>query len=143
MRINPQRCGSMALAGDSYLIASEIAAMILDADWVILTTWLECRGRRRAGNRSLLGLARAFFYAGYIGAKPLPRSIPIQRSVALRAPRRSVLSRITAGIEISAIERDLRRDRPDQVGVDPGSGSMIFLPPASATLRYPSAATVG
>ena len=47
---------------DGYLSASEIAALKLDADWVILSA---CNTAGDAkGAEALSGLARAFFYAG-------------------------------------------------------------------------------
>lgn len=47
---------------DGYLSASEIAALKLDADWVILSA-CNTAGPAKAGAESLSGLARAFFYA--------------------------------------------------------------------------------
>jgi CHAT domain-containing protein/tetratricopeptide (TPR) repeat protein len=48
---------------DGYLSASEIAALKLDADWVILSACNTAAGRAE-GAEALSGLARAFFYAG-------------------------------------------------------------------------------
>jgi len=48
---------------DGYLSASEIAALKLDADWVILSACNTAAGGAE-GAESLSGLARAFFYAG-------------------------------------------------------------------------------
>jgi CHAT domain-containing protein/tetratricopeptide (TPR) repeat protein len=48
---------------DGYLTASEIAALRLDADWVILSACNTAAGRAD-GAEALSGLARAFFYAG-------------------------------------------------------------------------------
>ena len=47
---------------DGYLSASEIAALKLDADWVILSACNTAAGAA-AGAEALSGLARAFFYA--------------------------------------------------------------------------------
>ncbi len=47
---------------DGYLTASEIAALKLDADWVILSACNTAAGGT-AGAEALSGLARAFFYA--------------------------------------------------------------------------------
>jgi CHAT domain-containing protein/tetratricopeptide (TPR) repeat protein len=48
---------------DGYLSASEIAALKLDADWVILSACNTAAGGTEAAE-ALSGLARAFFYAG-------------------------------------------------------------------------------
>jgi CHAT domain-containing protein len=48
---------------DGYLSASEIAALTLDADWVILSACSTAAGGVD-GAEALSGLARAFFYAG-------------------------------------------------------------------------------
>jgi CHAT domain-containing protein/tetratricopeptide (TPR) repeat protein len=48
---------------DGYLSASEIAALKLDADWVILSACNTAAGGA-SGAEALSGLARAFFYAG-------------------------------------------------------------------------------
>ena len=48
---------------DGYLAASEIAALRLDADWVVLSACNTAAGAGE-GAEALSGLARAFFYAG-------------------------------------------------------------------------------
>ena len=48
---------------DGYLSASEVAALKLDADWVILSACNTAAGGAQ-GAEALSGLARAFFYAG-------------------------------------------------------------------------------
>jgi tetratricopeptide (TPR) repeat protein/CHAT domain-containing protein len=48
---------------DGYLTATEIAALKLDADWVILSACNTAAGGAQ-GAEALSGLARAFFYAG-------------------------------------------------------------------------------
>ena len=49
---------------DGYLSASEIAALNLDADWVILSACHTAGGASKGGDaEALSGLARAFFYA--------------------------------------------------------------------------------
>jgi CHAT domain-containing protein len=48
---------------DGYLSASEVAALKLDADWVILSACNTAAGGSQ-GAEALSGLARAFFYAG-------------------------------------------------------------------------------
>src|SRR5208337_2682602 len=49
-------------ADDGYLTASEIAALKLDADWVILSACNTAAGGAE-GAEALSGLARAFLYA--------------------------------------------------------------------------------
>jgi WD40 repeat protein/CHAT domain-containing protein/tetratricopeptide (TPR) repeat protein len=48
---------------DGFLTASEIAALKLDADWVILSACNTASGALRSGE-ALSGIARAFFFAG-------------------------------------------------------------------------------
>jgi CHAT domain-containing protein len=48
---------------DGYLSASEVAALKLDADWVVLSACNTAAGGA-AGAEALSGLARAFFFAG-------------------------------------------------------------------------------
>jgi CHAT domain-containing protein len=50
-------------ADDGLLTASEIAALTLNADWVVLSACNTAAGSG-AGAEALSGLARAFFYAG-------------------------------------------------------------------------------
>lgn len=50
-------------ADDGYLTASEVAALKLDADWVILSACNTAAGGAE-GAEALSGLARAFFFAG-------------------------------------------------------------------------------
>jgi CHAT domain-containing protein/tetratricopeptide (TPR) repeat protein len=98
---------------DGYLTASEIAALKLDADWVILSACNTAAGEAK-GAEALSGLARAFFYAGArsllvshweVASEPtvklitkavdeLKQNPTIGRSEALR---RSMLSMIDTG----------------------------------------------
>ena len=48
---------------DGFLTASEIAALKLDADWVVLSA-CNTAGAQEEGAEALSGMARAFFYAG-------------------------------------------------------------------------------
>ena len=50
-------------ADDGLLTASEIAALRLNADWVVLSACNTAAGTGQ-GAEALSGLARAFFYAG-------------------------------------------------------------------------------
>jgi CHAT domain-containing protein/tetratricopeptide (TPR) repeat protein len=52
-----------AAEDDGYLTASEVAALKLDADWVVLSACNTAAGEIE-GAEALSGLARAFFYAG-------------------------------------------------------------------------------
>jgi CHAT domain-containing protein len=51
-------------ADDGLLTASEIAALKLNADWVVLSACNTAAGSGAEGAEALSGLARAFFYAG-------------------------------------------------------------------------------
>ncbi|MCK1267243.1 MULTISPECIES: CHAT domain-containing protein [unclassified Bradyrhizobium] len=59
----PARDGKASGTDDGYLSASDIAALRLDADWVILSACNTAAGEA-AEAEALSGLARAFFYAG-------------------------------------------------------------------------------
>jgi tetratricopeptide (TPR) repeat protein/CHAT domain-containing protein len=48
---------------DGFLTASDIAALVLDADWVVLSA-CNTAGPESESNEALSGMARAFFYAG-------------------------------------------------------------------------------
>jgi CHAT domain-containing protein len=49
---------------DGFLAASEIAALDLNADWVVLSACNTAAADGTPGAEGLSGLARAFFYAG-------------------------------------------------------------------------------
>ena len=65
---------------DGLLTASEVAALRLDADWVLLSACNTAAGA--AGGESLSGLARAFFYAGARGL--LVSHWPVSSPAAVR-----------------------------------------------------------
>ena len=67
---------------DGYLTASEVAAMNLDADWVILSACNTAAGDGSHGAPGLSGLARAFFYAG--ARNLLVSHWPVRDDVAAR-----------------------------------------------------------
>jgi tetratricopeptide (TPR) repeat protein/CHAT domain-containing protein len=98
---------------DGYLSASEIAALKLDADWVILSACNTAAGDSK-GAEALSGLARAFFYAGARSLLVSHWEVASQSTVKLitsaiaelkadpkigraEALRRSMLSLITTG----------------------------------------------
>ena len=98
---------------DGYLTASEIAALKLDANWVILSACNTASGDAK-GAEALSGLARAFFYAGTrsllvshwaVASEPTTRLIT-KAVAALRADpkvgraealRRAMVSMISSG----------------------------------------------
>lgn len=80
-------------ADDGYLAASEIAALRLSADWVILSACNTAAGDGSEGAPGLSGLARAFFHAGArtllashwpvrddVGARLVVRAVEIERA---------------------------------------------------------------
>jgi CHAT domain-containing protein len=69
-------------ADDGYLNASEIAALRLDADWVILSACNTGAGDGWDGAAGLSGLARSFFYAG--ARSLLVSHWPVRDDVAAR-----------------------------------------------------------
>src|SRR5215475_4481939 len=54
---------SATAADDGYLTSSEISALKLNADWVVLSA-CNTAGSDASGTEAFSGLARAFFYAG-------------------------------------------------------------------------------
>jgi CHAT domain-containing protein len=67
---------------DGYLTASEVSAMNLNADWVILSACNTAAGDGSKGAPGLSGLARAFFYAG--ARNLLVSHWPVRDDVAAR-----------------------------------------------------------
>jgi CHAT domain-containing protein/tetratricopeptide (TPR) repeat protein len=103
---------------DGYLRASEVAALKLDADWVILSACNTAAGDANGGS-ALSGLARAFFYAGARSLLVSHWSVNSDATVKLitkaaaelranpkigraEALRRSMLSMIDAGTDDDA-----------------------------------------
>jgi CHAT domain-containing protein/tetratricopeptide (TPR) repeat protein len=103
---------------DGYLTASEIAALKLDADWVILSACNTAAGGAQ-GAEALSGLARAFFYAGARSLLVSHWEVASDATVRLitkaiaelkadpqigraEALRRSMLSMITSGKDYEA-----------------------------------------
>ena len=70
-------------AEDGLLEASEIAAMRLDADLVVLSACNTAASGDRLGGESLSGLAEAFFFAGARGLLVTHWQVPSQQTVQL------------------------------------------------------------
>ncbi|MCA3262408.1 MAG: CHAT domain-containing protein [Telmatospirillum sp.] len=70
-------------ADDGLLEASEIAAMRLDADLVVLSACNTAASGARLGGESLSGLAEAFFFAGARGLLVTHWQVPSQQTVLL------------------------------------------------------------
>jgi CHAT domain-containing protein len=83
---------------DGYLSASEIAALKLDADWVILSACNTAAGGAE-GAEALSGLARAFFYAGARALLVSHWSVYSDSTVKL----------ITGGVRRMAIDKNIGR----------------------------------
>lgn len=98
---------------DGLLTASEVAALNLNADWVILSACNTAAGDGSKGAPGLSGLARAFFYAG--ARNLLASHWPVRDDVAARLTVRTVeiardqpeLSRAEA---FNAAMREIRND---------------------------------
>ena len=86
--------GEATAEDDGYLSASEVAALKLDADWVILSACNTAAGGAQ-GAEALSGLARAFFYAG---ARALAR-------LALGGQFRSTVKLITKTVSTMAADK--------------------------------------
>lgn len=97
---------------DGYLTASEVAAMRINADWVILSACNTAAGDGDSG-AGLSGLARAFFYAG--ASNLLASHWPVRDDVAARLTVRTIelardnpqMSRAEA---FAAAMREIRED---------------------------------
>lgn len=103
---------------DGYLAASEVAALRLDADWVILSACNTATGDATDG---LSGLARAFFYAGARGL--LASHWPVADAVAPRITVRTVELQQGGTGRAEAFQQALREIRMDasQDAVENGS----------------------
>ena len=103
---------------DGYLTASEVAALKLDAEWVILSACNTAGGEAK-GAEALSGLARAFFYAGARSLLVSHWAVASDSTVKLiakavaelqanpkigraEALRRSMLSLMTTGADVEA-----------------------------------------
>ncbi len=73
---------------DGLLTASEVAALKLDADWVILSACNTAAGDGSQGAPGLSGLARAFFYAG--ARNLLASHWPVRDDVAAKMTVRTI-----------------------------------------------------
>jgi len=73
---------------DGFLSASEVAALRLDADWVILSACNTASGDGSSGAPGLSGLARSFFYAG--ARNLLASHWPVRDKVAARLTVRTI-----------------------------------------------------
>lgn len=106
---------------DGYLAASEVSALRLDADWVILSACNTATGDG-GSSQGLSGLARAFFYAG---ARNLLASYwPVNDEVAARLTVRTIALRQADGelSRASAFQQAMREVRDDP-GNDTGQTS--------------------
>jgi CHAT domain-containing protein/tetratricopeptide (TPR) repeat protein len=73
---------------DGYLSMSEIAALDIDSDWIILSACNTAAGDGSDGASGLSGLARAFFYAG--ARKLLATNWPVRDDVAAQLTVRTI-----------------------------------------------------
>jgi CHAT domain-containing protein len=101
---------------DGLLTASEVAALRVGADWVILSACNTAAGDGRAGAPGLSGLARAFFFAG--SESLLASHWPVRDDVAAVLTVR-LFEILAANPELSRaealqrVERDIRSDARD------------------------------
>jgi len=106
---------------DGFLSASEVAALRLDADWVILSACNTASGDGSSGAPGLSGLARSFFYAG--ARNLLASHWPVRDKVAARLTVRTIeiardnpnLSRAEA---FQHAMREIRADRSNDSEID-------------------------
>ena len=113
---------------DGLLTASEVSAMRLDAEWVILSACNTAAGDGSSGAPGLSGLARAFFYAG---AQNLVASHwPVRDDVAARLTVRTLelAGKEPALSRAQAFQRAMQEIRNDSSG--DGSGDSMAHPSA-------------
>ena len=98
---------------DGFLTASEVAALRLDADWVILSACNTAAGDGSQGAPGLSGLVRAFFYAG--ARNLLASHWPVRDDVAARLTVRTLeIARADASLSrAEAFQRAMREIRDD------------------------------
>jgi CHAT domain-containing protein len=105
---------------DGYLSASEVSALRLDADWVILSACNTAAGDGSAGAPGLSGLARAFFYAG--ARNLLASHWPVRDDVAAQLTVRTI-SLLRTNPQMSraqALQQAMREVRDDKSHDGPG-----------------------
>lgn len=100
-------------ADDGYLTTSEVSALRLNADWVILSACNTAAGDGSQGATGLSGLARAFFYAG--ARNLLVSHWPVRDAVAARLTVRTIaiLRETPALSRAEALQRAMREIRDD------------------------------
>jgi CHAT domain-containing protein len=116
---------------DGFLTASEVAALRLNADWVILSACNTASGDGSEGAPGLSGLARAFFYAG--ARAMLASHWPVRDDVAARLTVRTVALRREQPTlsRAEAFQRAMREIRED-ASHDKGDGGTWAHPNAWA-----------
>ena len=109
---------------DGLLIASEVSALRLDADWVILSACNTAAGDGTEGAPGLSGLARAFFFAGArnllashwpVWAMTSPRGSPYEPSRSLTSNRISAAQK-PSSVRCGRFGTMPRTTRPSTVG---------------------------
>jgi CHAT domain-containing protein/tetratricopeptide (TPR) repeat protein len=111
-------------ADDGYLTASEIAALNLDADWVILSACDTATGEV-VGAPGLSGLARAFFYAGARNLLASHWKVADDAAARLTVRTIELMRENPALSRAEALQRAMREvredpDREHQVWAHPG-----------------------
>ncbi|WP_164118752.1 CHAT domain-containing tetratricopeptide repeat protein [Sphingorhabdus sp. Alg239-R122] len=107
---------SASKENDGYLSSSEIAALSINASWVILSACNTAAGDGRAGAAGLSGLARSFFYAG--AQNLLASHWPVRDDVAARLTVRTIeiASENRQFSRAQALQQAMRELRSDPAG---------------------------
>ena len=113
---------------DGYLTASEILALKLRADWVILSACNTAAGDGTSGAEGLSGLARSFFYAGahdlLVSRWPVRDEVaPLITVEAIRIRKSSPEISRSEAIQIAArkVRNDASHDSPDDTWAHPNA----------------------
>jgi len=83
LALSPPRAPAATRASDGLLEASEIAALRLNADLVVLSACNTAEGGAHFGGDALSGMAESFFYAGARGVIASHWEVPSRETVAL------------------------------------------------------------
>ncbi|MEW4468963.1 tetratricopeptide repeat protein [Parasphingorhabdus sp. JC815] len=116
---------------DGYLSASEISALKLNADWVILSACNTAAGDGSEGAPGLSGLARSFFYAG--ARNLLASHWPVRDDVAAKLTVRTISivkdnPQLTRAQAFQQAMREIRNDRSADSNTDTWAHPSAWAP---------------
>ncbi len=116
---------------DGYLSASEISALKLNADWVILSACNTAAGDGSEGAPGLSGLARSFFYAG--ARNLLASHWPVRDDVAAKLTVRTISiakdnPQLSRALAFQQAMREIRNDKSADSDTDTWAHPSAWAP---------------